>query len=39
MATLTIDDFNANSKEWLIDKLESMNRDDALGAETAEARI
>lgn len=30
MATLTIDDFNANSKEWLIDKLESMNRDDAL---------
>ena len=28
--TITIDDFKANTKEWLIDKLESMSKDDAL---------
>lgn len=27
---ITIDDFKANTKEWLIDKLESMSHDDAL---------
>lgn len=30
MATITIEDFKANTKEWLIDKLESMSKDDAL---------
>lgn len=28
--TISIDDFKANTKEWLIDKLESMSKDDAL---------
>lgn len=28
--TITIDDFKANTKEWLIDKLESMSKDNAL---------
>jgi hypothetical protein len=28
--TITIEDFKANSKEWLIDTLESMSKDDAL---------
>lgn len=28
--TITIEDFKANTKEWLIDKLESMSKDDAL---------
>lgn len=28
--TITIDDFKANTKEWLIDTLESMSKDDAL---------
>ena len=30
MKTITIDDFKANTKEWLIDKLESMSKDNAL---------
>ena len=30
MATITIEDFKANTKEWLIDKLNSMSKDDAL---------
>lgn len=30
--TITIDDFKANTKEWLIDKLESMSKDNALQA-------
>lgn len=30
METITIDDFKANTKEWLIDKLESMSKDNAL---------
>lgn len=30
MATITIEDFKANTKEWLIDKLQSMSKDDAL---------
>lgn len=32
METITIEDFKANTKEWLIDKLESMSKDDALQA-------
>lgn len=32
METITIDDFKANTKEWLIDKLESMSKDNALQA-------
>lgn len=28
--TITIEDFHSNTKEWLIDKLESMSKDDAL---------
>lgn len=30
MEIITIEDFKANTKEWLIDKLESMSKDDAL---------
>lgn len=30
MATITIEDFKANTKEWLIGKLNSMSKDDAL---------
>ena len=32
MGTITIDDFKANTKEWLIDKLKSMSKDNALQA-------
>ena len=32
METISIDDFKANTKEWLIDKLESMSKDNALQA-------
>lgn len=30
--TITIDDFKANTKEWLLDKLQSMSKDNALQA-------